>query len=235
MLHGDWLARRASYTPHRLALVDVDRADQLSWRALHRQAHGAAADLRTRGIGVGDRVAVLASNRLETIVLFFACARIGAILVPLNWRLALPELAAVVADAEPAVLFAEQEFAAVAAALRVPTAPLQAWSGLDGDTPVALAADTPAMLLYTSGSTGRGRSTTRVWSCSRCRKAAGHCSGADAPRSSRMVRARNDAIDRSSCQVSRSRRSRVTFRSAGCSDSLRRMTTSGSGSVPKPA
>ena len=154
MLHGDWLARRASYTPHRLALVDVDRADQLSWRALHRQAHGAAADLRTRGIGVGDRVAVLASNRLETIVLFFACARIGAILVPLNWRLALPELAAVVADAEPAVLFAEQEFAAVAAALRVPTAPLQAWSGLDGDTPVALAADTPAMLLYTSGSTG---------------------------------------------------------------------------------
>ena len=156
MLHGDWLARRASYTPDRAALIDIDRGITLSWSALHAQADGAAAGLSALGVAEGDRVAVLSSNRLEQIALLFACARLGAILLPLNWRLAPPELAAVLQDAEPAVLFAEREQGATVERLGLSALPIQGWPAAQQGTATlaALGPDTPALLLYTSGSTG---------------------------------------------------------------------------------
>ena len=53
------------------------------------------------GVGAGDRVAVLAQNHPRTLALLFACARLGAMLAPLNWRLAGPELDWIVGHAAP--------------------------------------------------------------------------------------------------------------------------------------
>src|SRR5437764_1388835 len=68
---------------------------------------------RLRGLGVapGDRVALLATNSPEFLILLFACARIGAMLVPLNWRLAAPEHAYMLEDADADLLVYEAGFA----------------------------------------------------------------------------------------------------------------------------
>mgnify|MGYP002629867355 CR=1 FL=1 len=162
MFVTDWLARRASYHPDRVALVDLDRDQALTWAALDARSDGAAQALAEHGVGPGDRVAVLACNRLEQIELFFACARLGAILVPLNWRLAVAELGPILRDAAPAVLLFEEERADAVQSLAVavpgiPALPLTSWlTGAPRRLAVRaeLTADTPAMLLYTSGSTG---------------------------------------------------------------------------------
>ncbi len=160
MIHGDWLAKRASYHPQRVALIDLDRARSLTWIELDVAATAGAIALHRQGVGQGDRVAVLASNRLEQIELFFACARLGAILVPLNWRLAVPELAVILLDAAPAVLLYEAAMADTVGELTTGAAhlvPIEGWLDAihaDAPRPAPLNPDTPAMLLYTSGSTG---------------------------------------------------------------------------------
>jgi fatty-acyl-CoA synthase len=116
----------------------------------------------------GDRVAALCGNRQEMVALFGATLRVGAVLVPLNWRLAAPELARVLADASPSLVVGDARFRAAAeAAERLAGVELR-WLCLDDDAPALLARmpvggaahvraepDAPTMLLYTSGSTGR--------------------------------------------------------------------------------
>jgi fatty-acyl-CoA synthase len=159
----DLIARRAALAPEGVALEDAATGRSLSYAALDERASRAAALLGERGIREGDRVATLCRNRIEFFELLFACAKAGAVLVPLNWRMPPAELEALVADAEPALLFHGAEDAAAAAAFegRLPTI------ALDGEYgPLAAAAEPrrfrplwPAAstwyLLYTSGTTGR--------------------------------------------------------------------------------
>jgi fatty-acyl-CoA synthase len=177
MLHADWLAHRAALTPSRLAIVEVDRGGSLTYGALDARATRAAHALRGLGIGQGDRVAIHARNRAEQIELLFACARLGAVLVPLNWRLAAPELGAILGDCAPALLLVDEPGAAKIAALpsSLRSAPELPLDGADGwsarvqaapTTPVrrpALGADTPWLILYTSGSTGRPKGAILTW------------------------------------------------------------------------
>lgn len=161
MLHGDPIAARARLTPDCPALLELRTERCRSYSELHRRADAAAAVLAGRyGVGPADRVAVLAHNRLEQVELLIACARLGAVLVPLNWRLAPRELADIVADCEPAVLFVDEVGATLAA--RLPVGPRLAdisegWHAPDLVAPptVRADADSPLMILYTSGSTGR--------------------------------------------------------------------------------
>ncbi len=155
----------AEVAPDRLALVDRSRGRRYSYGELDAEAARWTALLATKGIGPGDRVAVLATNRAELAALLFACWRRGAALVPLNWRLAVPELAAVLADARPALVVAESRFDPVrAAAAGVPWLVLDdallrampaAGSAPTEEPTVAPTLEDPAMILYTSGSTGR--------------------------------------------------------------------------------
>ncbi|HST59796.1 MAG TPA: AMP-binding protein, partial [Longimicrobium sp.] len=73
--------------PQRTALVDWARGDRLTYAEFDAAADRSAGVLRARGMGRGSLVAVLAGNRREVAELFFACGRIGAALLPLNWRL----------------------------------------------------------------------------------------------------------------------------------------------------
>src|SRR5215212_4627960 len=94
----------------RAALVDRARGERLTFPELGAAADRWAALLRAQGGGRGDRVGTLAGNRSELAAAFFACGRVGASLVPLNWRLAAPELAPILADARPKLLLGEDRF-----------------------------------------------------------------------------------------------------------------------------
>ena len=163
MSFAGWLDRRAALTPDRVALV-CD-AQRLTYRDLARRAHATAQHLAAvLRIGRGDRVALLALNGPDYLVLLFACARLGAILVPLNWRLAPPEHRFMLEDAAARVLIHEPDFAGAAEtavaglACRIVALPLAVNTTARSD--VVAADETPdddarLLIVYTSGTTGR--------------------------------------------------------------------------------
>lgn len=172
-----WLERRRDLCPHKTAIVDGAR--RVSYGELHARVAAVAGGLRGLGIQRGDRVAILSLNRLEYVELLFAAARLGAMLVPLNWRLTSPELAFQVSDSRPRVLVVDPALADLAEALRrrpeaaaverVVRLPDVSGTG-EADLPAAVPYETllsagpaapqgasgdPLLILYTSGTTGR--------------------------------------------------------------------------------
>ncbi|KUG59438.1 acid--CoA ligase [Serinicoccus chungangensis] len=104
---GRWPADRARIAPAHPAIVD--RGVALSYGELEHRVQQLAALLRGSGIGRGTRVATLVGNSADHVVLLFACARVGAALAPLSWRLAPVELARQVRLLDPVLLVAEEE------------------------------------------------------------------------------------------------------------------------------
>jgi fatty-acyl-CoA synthase len=97
----DLTAKRADLDGDRLALVDPGRGREFTYAQLEERTSRAAEFLRDDwGVTTGSRVATLAHNRTDAIELLFACAKIGAVLVPLNWRLAQTELEYILRDAD---------------------------------------------------------------------------------------------------------------------------------------
>jgi fatty-acyl-CoA synthase len=176
MYLGDWTPRLAELFGKREAIFDVQRDERVSYTQLAERTARAAAGLAELGVERGDRVCVLAKNRVEQLELLFACARLGALFVPLNWRLKEPELAFLLDDAEPTVLFYGAEFDYVAGRLAATRAlrpvrfeladteqdePQVAWPELlerarelTAPPQAALSIDDPWIVLYTSGTTG---------------------------------------------------------------------------------
>ncbi len=112
MLVGDWLAKRESLTPDKIALIDAATGERRTYRQWNARANAVAHLLRDDlGIQKGDRVAVLAANCPEYLDLLFAVGKVGAILVPLNWRLTVRELEVILRDCAPAVLFHDEAYA----------------------------------------------------------------------------------------------------------------------------
>jgi len=120
---GRWISDRARATPGRVA-IDFQDA-KTTYGELDERSDRLAAGFLDAGLVSGDRVATLTGTSPEHVVAFFACAKAGLILMPLNTRLAGPELAYQLADAEPAVLLCSDEHAETAAALHRRTAPLE--------------------------------------------------------------------------------------------------------------
>lgn len=109
---ADVIRRHAERRPDAVALRDGER--ELVYGDLDQRSNRLAHALRASGVGAGTRVAYLDRSSPEVIELLFAASKIGAVLVPLNWRLAPPELAAVVADARAPVLIAGPAYREVA-------------------------------------------------------------------------------------------------------------------------
>jgi fatty-acyl-CoA synthase len=168
---ADLIARHAAFTPHKPALIFED--EFLSYRVFHQRIETAATALKAEcGVSRGDRVAILSLNRPDYLVLLYACARLGAMLVPLNWRLAVAEQMFILADAAAKVLVLEQAFAEILPALEA-TLPDTRVVGLDFAPVQGVAFDAllaqatgdsrnphtdlscPLLIVYTSGTTGR--------------------------------------------------------------------------------
>jgi fatty-acyl-CoA synthase len=135
---------------------------ETSYAQLAEQSRAIAAALLIRGIQRGDRIAWLGLNHPLQIALLFACAGLGAIAMPLNYRLAAPELERILRDGQPSVLIHDAAWAEAAQGLKAGCGvPLHSFQGLLDDGLKLPAtnmqqgqADDAALLVYTSGTTG---------------------------------------------------------------------------------
>jgi fatty-acyl-CoA synthase len=152
-VHDDPVAYQARVRPRATAVRAADGSRTLTYAELDAlvgrlggRIEAAVAEAK------GARIASVARNGIEQVALAFACQRVGAIFVPLNWRLTRPEIAALVADAEPALVLHDPEFADL-----VEQGTLLADFAAGSAAPAELAhapPDAPCTLLYTSGTTG---------------------------------------------------------------------------------
>ena len=167
---ADWIADSATRAPDKTALVCGD--DAPGYAALAQRVERIAAALAGAGVGRGERVAWLGLASVDLVATLFACARLGAILVPLNWRLAPPEHRAMLRRCPPRLLVAEPPFADASAQAGVAApgtgcvtlgaAPpgWTAWHDLLAAAPPSAPARgvddaaAPLLLCFTSGSTG---------------------------------------------------------------------------------
>ena len=168
--HYDWTAHHAGVRGDKVAIVDLDTGSETTYAELDQRASRLAAWMQSQGMVKGDRVAILAPNCPEIFETAFACAKIGVICLPLNWRLTVPELEYILQDSSPKLLINDVKFAKESDALvRLCKTPLQLQldvadanssyaltvANSDGDyQAVACNHDDVAMIMYTSGTTG---------------------------------------------------------------------------------
>jgi fatty-acyl-CoA synthase len=169
---GRWTTDRARTAPDALAIDD--RGVVVTYRELDERASRLAAALRAAGYAVGDRIATITGNSADHVVLFFACAKAGLVLVPLSWRLSPRELAEQLDTADPVLLLVEDEFQTVArAALDRLTRPLPTGAlgahgveqsvphpGRRAEPPATrrhVRDDDPLLIVFTSGTTSRAK------------------------------------------------------------------------------
>jgi fatty-acyl-CoA synthase len=163
----DWVDYHACVRPGEVAVASDEpgaHVPQLTWRQLDARVGGLARVLLDHGVRHGDRVALVAENDPRIFELQFACMRIGAIMVPLNWRLAVPELRDMLADAAPVLLLHDTGWAELAAQLGAglvlawgdETSPYEQAVAAAGDPVRGGELDPGAIvqILYTSGTTG---------------------------------------------------------------------------------
>lgn len=178
---GSWLRRRERMSPDDVAVIEGER--HRTYRELARRTYQLADALSRRGVAPGDRVAFLGKNSSEFLETLVATTSLGAIFVPLNWRLAPPELAWIVADSGARVLVHDADLAATVREVRdadevsldhvvergdpyeaLLTGGDAAWVDTDVDL------DDPAVIIYTSGTTGRPKGAMLshgnvTWNC----------------------------------------------------------------------
>lgn len=165
----DITAKRAALTPERTAFIDALSGRSLTYAQLDDRASRAAAVLASRGVARGERVAILCRNRIEFFEILFACAKLGAILVPLSWRAPVPELLPLIADCAPKLLVFGRDDADTARALDVELLSLDdEYEALIADA-VPLRTDTRWRgedvwsLVYTSGTTGAPKAVIKTF------------------------------------------------------------------------
>jgi len=196
---SQWISHHAGRTPARIALRFENQ--DISYASLAGQIDDIASALAAHRVGPGDRIAWLGLNSPAMLATLFACARIGAIFMPLNWRLAAPEHQAMLAACVPALLFVEESFVGESFARQIASAGTacvslgaawpQGWaswtsfldSGRGRPAPAAGGADgAPVLLCYTSGSTGRPKAallSQEALACNAANSVDMHALGAD--------------------------------------------------------
>ena len=165
------IERNAAFAPAKPAIVF--EGETLSYGELSARIAQTARALKTEfGISRGDRIAILSLNRPDYLVLLYACARLGAMLVPLNWRLAVAEQLFILSDASIKVLVLERTFAEILSPLerKLPDASIVGFGfepprGIEFDMMLRRASGDSRqphtdltcrlLIVYTSGTTGR--------------------------------------------------------------------------------
>ena len=174
-----WVKRWSELHPHKTAIIFEDQ--QISYLELHRKVNRTCCWLQSLGIEKGDRVAAMINNCPEFLELFLACSRLGALFVPINYRLAAPELEFTLTNSRPRLFVFGEEFADTVSRLELNShRPLMLLAGIgecvtsgdiqnyrretaacDGQQPFLtdlMAPTTPEeahVIMYTSGTTGQ--------------------------------------------------------------------------------
>jgi len=172
---GLFLSKRAQLNAQAEALVEVERQRRFTFSQLNERCNRIAHALAAKGVGRGDRVALLMMNGVEYVESFFACAKLGAVVVPLNWRLVPEELDFIIRDSGSVALLYDREFDEPVEALHDRDTGVRHWIrvGDDGGRPdwaddydavlaansddefvVEASGDTRLFIMYTSGTTG---------------------------------------------------------------------------------
>ena len=118
---GTLLSKRAAITPDKEAFVEWERQRRFSFLELNGRCNRIANALLERGIKPGDRVATLVKNGIEFVESYFAIAKIGAVMVPINWRLVATEIGYILADAGAELLIYDGDFDSTVAELHTST------------------------------------------------------------------------------------------------------------------
>ncbi|MFZ2173543.1 MAG: fatty-acid--CoA ligase FadD5 [Rhodococcus sp. (in: high G+C Gram-positive bacteria)] len=168
---NNWVASHAEMKPDHAAFRFLGQ--NTTWRELHGRSQSLAGALSRRGVSFGDRVLLLTLNRTEFFEAVLAINALGAIAVPVNFRLTPPEVAFIARDSGARAVFTEPALAPLVAAVRQDVAELGLVVNMGAETegdvlgyeelvaeagepyaPVDLPEDTPSLILYTSGTTG---------------------------------------------------------------------------------
>ncbi|GAA6193729.1 long-chain fatty acid--CoA ligase [Phaeobacter sp. NW0010-22] len=178
MRHYDWLASHAFTTPNKACWVDLHSRRSFTFEQANDRSKKLAAYLDQRcGVEKGDRVAVLAMNSTDMMEIHAACAKLGAIFLPLNWRLAAPELDFILSDGTPKVLIYDTANKELVEALTEALPAMiettggggnseyeSAIAGSDGKHPTPeITHDDIWTILYTSGTTGRPKGAINTY------------------------------------------------------------------------
>ncbi len=171
---GDWIRKRAISSSEKTAIIFEGK--YFTYRKVNERTNQLANALADRGIGKGDRVAVIFHNCHQFLEAYFAAAKLGAIFVPLNFRLARPELEYMLNDCRPSMIIFNSEFSEVTDSIRslIPVTGGN-FIQVDGNTPKwaldyeellaryptdepdvgeDVKLEDPQMIMYTSGTTG---------------------------------------------------------------------------------
>ncbi|MCT4656173.1 MAG: long-chain fatty acid--CoA ligase [Cohaesibacter sp.] len=170
----DMTMKRAELSPDKPAFEMNGSGDVRTFGDVHDRSQRAAHLLQQRGLKSGDRVAILCLNRPDFFELLFACAKIGCIFVPLNWRQPVAELIPILEDCAPSLLFYDTAFAEVASALSKELSLTSlnldeegyeeelATMSPDAVPTEAWKSDQIWYLLYTSGTTGKPKAVIQT-------------------------------------------------------------------------
>ncbi|XXM73938.1 AMP-binding protein [Lysinibacillus sphaericus] len=160
----DWLQKRSIISPDRVALVNGATDEMITYRSLDARAAKWAYYMKEKGMQKGDRVVFISKNHPVCFELLFACSKIGAIFVPLNWRLSSAEIASLMGDCSPQLVFLQADFEpGLEAALqgyqtgRIEEIRETVYSGKELTSEIKRGKDDPWVMIYTGGTTGKSK------------------------------------------------------------------------------
>ena len=168
---SDWIGYHARVTPEKCATIDLASSRRQTYAQMHYRVGCVAGMLNAYGIKKGDRVAFFAVNSSDILDIIFACWRMGAVCLALNYRLTANELKFIIDDSQPKILFYDHEFPKVITELQS-SVQIDHWVEFDGlggvstfEKGIASASaitnmvpqdyNDQCMLMYSSGTTGR--------------------------------------------------------------------------------
>ena len=180
----DWIAHFGRRTPNKTAAIDLASGRRFTYAEFDARISRLATHLRDQlKIARGDRVAVLALNNTDTLEVQFACGRLGAVFLPLNTRLTVPELHYIVGDAAPKAMVHDADLAETALAVgKLCNIEAALLLGPEGSYEAAIASSKPldrieqvtlddiSTIMYTSGTTGQPKGAIithgmTFWNC----------------------------------------------------------------------
>ncbi|WP_368666342.1 long-chain fatty acid--CoA ligase [Ammoniphilus sp. CFH 90114] len=157
MWETDWLSSRARLTPDREAVVELGTGSRWTFLQLDERVWRAVGFLQKQGVKKGDRVALISPNAVGCLELLFACGRMGAIFVPLNFRLGVAEWDYILEDCQPKLLFYHPSMQSTLpgniSAYSTDEYVDEAGGPIDLSESVGL--EDPYLIIYTGGTTGR--------------------------------------------------------------------------------